>query len=98
MQYMTFLGAINIPFPHSVHWLFSAVSFAFASITSGALSLDCLMDVNSINLALQRTLWHLGIPVFSLIILIIVQVLWYVSSCPAAMVCTAHCPVVGDIR
>lgn len=76
MQYMTFLGGISIPFPKTIHWLFSAVSFAFASITSGSLSLDCLMDVNSVNLALQRTLWHLGIPVFSLIALTAVQLLW----------------------
>ena len=73
---MTFLGGINVPFPQSIHWLFSAVSFAFASLTSGSLSLDCLMRVNSMNLALQRTLWHLAIPVFSLAVLTAVQILW----------------------
>ena len=76
MQYFTLLGSIRIPYPGSIHWVFSAVNFAFASITSGSLSLDCLLDVHSMNLALQRTLWHLVIPVFSLLFLMLAQVLW----------------------
>lgn len=38
MQYMNLISSVNIPFPGSLHWLFSAIAFAFASITSGSLS------------------------------------------------------------
>ncbi len=76
MQYMTLLGGINIPFPNTVHWVFSAASFAFATVTSGSLSVDCLLDVHAMNPALQRVLWHLAIPVFSLMILALVQYVW----------------------
>ncbi len=76
MQYMTLLGGINIPFPNTVHWVFSAVSFAFATVTSGSLSVDCLLNVHAMNPALQRVLWHLAIPVFSLMVLALVQLAW----------------------
>ncbi|DBA86799.1 TPA: hypothetical protein ACH3X2_005382 [Trebouxia sp. C0005] len=76
MQYMTLLGGINIPFPNTVHWIFSAVSFAFATVTSGSLSVDCLLNVHAMNPALQRVLWHSAIPLFSLMLLALVQLAW----------------------
>lgn len=95
MQYMTLIGSVNIPFPGSLHWMFSAIAFAFASITSGSLSLDCLLDVNGMNLALQRTLWHLGIPVFSLLILTLIQIIWLVMTFIALHSCaSAFCSCV----
>ncbi|DBB05192.1 TPA: hypothetical protein ACH3X3_010435 [Trebouxia sp. C0006] len=84
MQYMTLLGGINIPFPNTVHWVFSAVSFAFATVTSGSLSVDCLLNVHAMNPALQRVLWHLAIPVFSLMVLALVQLAWWWYTQPSA--------------
>ena len=68
------LGNINISVPNSVHWVFSAASFAFSTVTNGALSIDCLQSGKS-NAAAQRVWIHLAVPVMVLLILIVHQTL-----------------------
>ena len=79
LQYMTLLGGINIPTPKTVHWVFSAAEFAFATVSSGSLSTDCLLS-GPTNPALQRILIHLAVPVLMYILLAAIQVLRYGSS------------------
>ena len=75
LQYITLLGNVNISAPGPVHWVFSAASFAFSTVTSGALSTDCLQSGNT-NAAVQRVLLHLAVPLMVLLILVVVQTLW----------------------
>lgn len=77
LQYITLLGAVNISAPAPVHWVLSAASFAFASVTSGALSTDCLQS-GSTNTAVQRVLLHLAVPILVLLLLTVIQTFWYV--------------------
>lgn len=56
-----------------MHWIFSAASFAFATVTSGALSTDCLQS-GTINAAVQRVLLHLAVPVTVLLLLMAIQI------------------------
>ena len=74
LQYITLLGSINIPAPNTVHWVFNAAQFAFATVTSGSLSTDCLLS-GPVNNALQRILIHLAVPVLMFIILAGIQLL-----------------------
>ena len=74
LQYLTLLGGINIPTPKSVHWIFCAASFVFATVTSGSLSTDCLLS-GPVNTALQRMLIHLAVPGLVFLALSIIQVL-----------------------
>ena len=74
LQYITLLGNVNISVPDSVHWVFSATSFAFSTVTSGALSIDCLQSGKT-NAAVQRVWIHLAVPIMVLLILIIFQTL-----------------------
>ena len=69
------LGSVNISAPDSVHWVFSAASFAFSTVTSGALSIDCLQSGKT-NAAIQRVCIHLAVPIMVLLILIILQTIW----------------------
>lgn len=80
LQYITLLGNVNISAPASVHWIFSAASFAFASVTSRALSTDCLQS-GTTNAAVQRVLLHLAVPVMVLLLLLAIQALWCVRQC-----------------
>ncbi len=76
LQYISMVGSTNVPAPNTVTWLFSASGFAFSSITSGALSTDCLISpYGAINPALKRMVLRLAVPWFSLAILLIGQVL-----------------------
>lgn len=68
LQYITFLGGINMSTPQSVHWIISAASYAFASVTSSSLSVDCLL-ADQANLALHRILFRLAIPCLVLLLL-----------------------------
>ncbi len=74
LQYITLLGGINIPAPSTVHWVFAAAQFAFATVTSGSLSTDCLLT-GPINNALQRMLIHLAVPGLMFLALSAIQVL-----------------------
>lgn len=74
LQYITLLGNINIPAPRPVHWVFNVAQFAFATVSSGSLSTDCLLS-GPVNLALQRILVHLTVPVLMLLALCAIQVL-----------------------
>lgn len=76
LQYMSILGNVNIPAPDTVHWVFSVASFAFSSITSGSLSLDCLIRAGALRPALKRLLVHLAVPVINLVLLLAWQLLW----------------------
>ena len=75
LQYMSLLGQANIPAPDTLHWIFSAASFAFSSITSGSLSTDCLLSLGPTNLAFKRLLLHLAVPPIILIVLIALQLI-----------------------
>ena len=74
-QYTILLGNIKKSAPGPVHWVFSAATFAFSTVTSGALSTDCLQSGNT-NAAVQRVLLHLAMPLIVLLILVAVQTLW----------------------
>lgn len=74
LQYITLLGGINIPAPDTVQWVFNAAQFAFATVTSGSLSTDCLLS-GPVNNALQRILIHLAVPVLMFIALACLQLL-----------------------
>ncbi|DBA90089.1 TPA: hypothetical protein ACH3X1_003408 [Trebouxia sp. C0004] len=91
LQYTTLLGGINIPAPKSVHWVFNAAQFAFATVTSGSLSTDCLLT-GRMNAALQRILISLAVPVIMFIVLVGVQVLrWHKGNqrCVSPLTSTA---------
>lgn len=78
LQYLTLIGQINIPSPNTLRWVFSTASFAFATITSGSLSTDCLLSPGPTNLAFQRLLLQLAVPLIILIVLSGIQFLvWY---------------------
>ena len=62
LQYVSLIGQVNIPAPNSLHWIFSATSFAFSSLTSGSLSTDCLLSPGPVNLAFKRLILHLALP------------------------------------
>jgi len=79
LQALTLLGNINISAPEPIHWVFSAASFAFSTVTSGSLSTDCLLSGHT-NPAVQRVLLHLAVPPIVLLVLVFVQTLWYPFS------------------
>lgn len=74
LQYMTLLGGINIPAPRTVHWVFAVAQFAFASVSSGSLSTDCLLS-GPTNPALQRIFIHLAVPALMFLLLATFQAL-----------------------
>jgi len=61
-KYTSLLGSINASVPKTMHWISSATSCAFSSLTSGSLSTDCLLSLDGINPALQRLLLRLAVP------------------------------------
>ncbi len=73
LQYTSLLGNINIPAPKTVHWVFNAAQFAFATVTSGSLSTDCLLS-GPINNALQRIFIQLAVPALMFLALSTIQV------------------------
>ena len=76
LQYTTLLGSVNVDLPKTVRWIPSAASFAFSSVTSGALSTDCLLDPASTSMALQRLLLRLAVLPLVLLLLAALQVVW----------------------
>ncbi len=80
LQYTSLLAGVNIPAPATLHWVFSAVNFAFSTVTSSSLSTDCLLS-RPLNAALQRILIHLSVPVLVLAAMVLIQVVWYDSNC-----------------
>ena len=90
LQYMTLLAGVNIPAPGSLHWVFSAANFAFTSVTSGALSTDCLLS-GHVTAALQRILVHLAVPVLLLALLSIMQLCWSAPLQPGVSIMAFGC-------
>lgn len=80
LQYTTLLAGLNIPAPATLHWVFSAVNFAFSTVTSSSLSTDCLLS-KPLNTAVQRILIHLSVPLLVLAAMVLIQVVWYDSNC-----------------
>ena len=77
------VGSTNVSVPASMSWLFSASNFAFTSVSSGVLSTDCLIGVNGkVDPALKRVILRLAVPWFSLVILMVAQVLRWVCFAP----------------
>lgn len=76
LQYISLLGLVNIPAPRTVQTLFNVTSMAFTTISSGILSLDCLLT-GSVNRAVQRMLIHLALPLLMLLVLSAIQLLRY---------------------
>ncbi len=74
LQYISLLGQANIPAPSTVHWIFSAASFAFSSLTSGSLSTDCLLNSGANELAFKRIILHLAVPPIVFLIVIAIQI------------------------
>ena len=73
LQYVSLLGQVNIPAPNTLHWILSAASFAFSSLTSGSLSTDCLLSPGPVNLAVKRLALHLALPPFIFLLLAAIQ-------------------------
>jgi len=80
LQYTSLLAGVNIPAPATLHWVFSAVNFAFSTVTSSSLSTDCLLS-KPLNTAVQRILIHLSVPLLVLAAMVLIQVVWYDSKC-----------------
>lgn len=72
---MSLLGLVNIPTPRTMQVLFNAVNLAFTTVSSGILSLDCLLT-GSVNRAVQSLLIHLALPLLMLLLLSAIQLLW----------------------
>ena len=76
LQYIQMIGTTNVPAPGTLTWIFSVTGFAFSSVTSGALSTDCLISAHGgINPVLKRLILRLAVPWFTLVILMVTQVL-----------------------
>ncbi|KAL0042507.1 hypothetical protein WJX79_001789 [Trebouxia sp. C0005] len=58
LQYTTLLGGINIPAPKSVHWVFNAAQFAFATRILISLAVPVAMFVALVGIQVLR--WHKG--------------------------------------
>ena len=91
LQYLSMVGTTNVSVPSSISWLFSATHFAFSSTSSGVLSTDCLIDVDgAINPALKRVVVRLAVPWFTLVILMVAQILRSASGCGSRLLpCSA---------
>ena len=86
LQYMSLLGLVDIPAPPTVQILFNATSMAFTTISSGILSLDCLL-AGSVNLAVQGLLIHLALPLLMLVVLSAIQLLRYAPPVTDLVAC-----------
>ncbi|KAL3155043.1 hypothetical protein ABBQ38_011563 [Trebouxia sp. C0009 RCD-2024] len=95
MQYISMVGSTNVSVPISFGWLFSFTHFAFSSVSSGILSTDCLIGAGgTIDPAIKRVILRLAMPWFTLVILILAQVLrwWYQSRNAAVTVVQSQRP------
>ena len=75
LQYITLLAGVNMPSPAALHWVFNAASYAFSTVTSGSLSIDCLLTASH-NTALQRILVHLAVPPLVLAAMVLLEGIW----------------------
>lgn len=75
LQYISVLSGINFPIPLALQWVFSAAKSAFAAVSGGSLSVDCLFSTHH-NTAVQRILVHLAVPVLVLLAMVLIQVVW----------------------
>ncbi len=75
LQYITLLSGVNFPSPPALQWVFSAANYAFSAVSSGSLSVDCLLSTHY-NTAVQRVLVHLVVPVLVLATMVLIQVIW----------------------
>lgn len=73
LQYIQLLGTVDISVPGSMHWVFSVVTFAFSSATSGTLSIDCVLSNKSGGAAIKNFLFRLAVPFLTLIVMACVQ-------------------------
>ncbi|KAL0038989.1 hypothetical protein WJX77_004333 [Trebouxia sp. C0004] len=79
LQYISVLSGINFPAPPALQWVFSAAKYAFAAVSGGSLSIDCLFSTHH-NTAVQRILIHLTVPVLVLFAMVLIQVIWWAST------------------
>lgn len=79
LQYISVLSGINFPTPPALQWVFSAAKSAFAAVSGGSLSIDCLFSTQH-NTAVQRTLVHLAVPVLVLLVMVLIQVIWWACT------------------
>lgn len=75
LQYISLLAGVNLPNPSALQWVFSAAKYAFAAVSGGSLSIDCLFSTHH-NTAVQRILVHLAVPVLVLFAMVLIQVIW----------------------
>ncbi len=75
LQYISLLSGVNFPSPPALQWVFSAANYAFSAVSSGSLSIDCLLSTHH-NTAVQRILVHLAVPVLVLVAMVLIQVIW----------------------
>lgn len=75
LQYISVLGGVNFPTPAALQWVFSAAKYAFAAVSGGSLSIDCLFSTYH-DTAMQRILVHLAVPVLVLLAMVLIQVTW----------------------
>ncbi|DBA69633.1 TPA: hypothetical protein ACH3X2_012695 [Trebouxia sp. C0005] len=79
LQYISVLGGVNFPTPAALQWVFSAAKYAFAAVSGGSLSIDCLFSTYH-DTAMQRILVHLAVPVLVLLAMVLIQVTWWAST------------------
>jgi len=75
LQYISVLSGINFPTPLALQWVFSAAKYAFAAVSGGSLSIDCLFSSHH-DTAVQRIVVHLAVPVLVLLAMVLIQVIW----------------------
>lgn len=77
LQHTSLLGqiAVTIPVPDSLRAVFTTASFAFSSLTSGLLSVDCLLDVGPPgHIAWKRLSFQFAAPLLIFVGLVCIQV------------------------
>ncbi len=75
LQYISLLGGVNLPNPSALQWVFSTAKYAFAAVSGGSLSIDCLFSSHH-DTAVQRIVIHLAVPVLVLLVMVLIQVIW----------------------
>ena len=75
LQYISLLAGVNLPNPSALQWVFSAAKYAFAAVSGGSLSTDCLFSTHH-NTAVQRILILSTVLVLVLLVMVLIQVIW----------------------
>ncbi len=73
LQYISVLSGINLPTLLALQWVFNAAKSAFAAVSGGSLSIDCLFSTHH-DPAVQRILIHLAVPLLVLLAMVLIQV------------------------